>query len=69
MKVKELIELLQQLDPEALALVDGYEGGVGCPSHPIAVNVKLNVNSEWYYGPHETSDDEPGAPGVLIPRA
>lgn len=32
MKVKELIELLQQTDPERLVVVDGYEGGFDDPA-------------------------------------
>jgi len=31
MKAKELIEVLQKLDPETLVLVDGYEGGYAVP--------------------------------------
>jgi hypothetical protein len=31
MKAKELIEVLQKLDPETLVLVDGYEGGYTVP--------------------------------------
>ncbi len=53
MKVKELIELLSELNPEHIVVTTGYEGGckelVGVGECTIA----LNVNDEWYYGPHE----------------
>lgn len=54
MKVKELIEALQGCDPEAPVIVDGYEGGASeISSLSAPVEIALNVNSEWYYGPHE----------------
>ena len=57
MKIKELIEQLQQLDPEAYVFVRGYEGGVddvntiGEPTDVI-----LDINTAWYYGKHECAD-------------
>jgi len=53
MKVKELIPMLEHLDPDAIVVVDGYEGGVIEPLPPNAVEVVLNVHSEEYYGPHD----------------
>jgi phage gp37-like protein len=42
MKVKELIELLQQCDQETLVVVDGYEGDYDdCHFH----NIKLDLNT------------------------
>ncbi len=58
MKVKELIEVLSKHDPEAMAVVRGYEGGVNEVNHASACQVKLNVNSDWYYGKHEVFDEE-----------
>jgi len=54
MKVRQLIEQLQQLDPELQVVVSGYEGGY----HHARVEKEpfdmcLNVYNEWYYGPHE----------------
>lgn len=54
MKVKDLIEQLQSLDPELEVFTSGYEAGykdierIGKPEDFI-----LNWNIEWYYGPHE----------------
>lgn len=67
MKVKELIQRLAQFDPEALVIVNGYEGGLceiaGCRQ----LKIKLNVNTAWYYGPHEETDDlEEGVDAVQL---
>ena len=56
MKVKDLIKELEKLPDDMLVIRPGYEGGVeeitGCRVEMVA----LNVNSEWYYGKHETLD-------------
>ncbi len=54
MKVKELIETLSQLDPELMVVIRGYEGGVDEVDKYELCDVELNVNTEWYYGKHET---------------
>jgi hypothetical protein len=61
MNVKELIEKLSHFDPELMVIVSGYEGGVDEVNNVGKVNVKLNVNTEWYYGKHEVphSDSDP----------
>lgn len=53
MKVKELIEVLSQLDPELMVVVHGYEGGVNEVDRCDVYDIELNVNTEWYYGKHE----------------
>jgi hypothetical protein len=53
MKVKELIELLSQMDPELMVVVAGYEGGVDEMDKFEMCDIELNVNTEWYYGKHE----------------
>ena len=53
MKVKELIEVLSQLDPELMVVVAGYEGGVNEVDKYELCDIELNVNDEWYYGKHE----------------
>jgi hypothetical protein len=55
MKVSELIEKLQALDPDLRVVVDGYEGGVKDASYVTVEEIALNVNEEWYYGEHETT--------------
>ena len=57
MKIKQLIEQLQQFDPEAMAVVSGYEGGYNEISDAGAIRLKLNANDEWYYGKHEQDND------------
>ena len=57
MKVKELIEVLSQLDPELMVVVAGYEGGVNEVSDYGLCDIELNVNDEWYYGKHEVLSD------------
>ena len=53
MKVKELIEVLSQLDPELMVVRSGYEGGVKEIKTYELCDIELNVNDEWYYGNHE----------------
>ena len=54
MKVKQLIEYLQTLDPELYVFTSGYEGGLeDIHVNSNVINVELNHNKEWYYGPHE----------------
>jgi hypothetical protein len=53
LKVKELIEQLQALDPELMVVRPGYEGGVTEVEYATGVLLALNVNTEWYYGEHE----------------
>jgi hypothetical protein len=60
MTVKQLIEQLQQLDPDIHVMTEGYEGGykdAHCNSIGDPREVALNVHTEWYYGPHEQADD------------
>ena len=53
MKIKELIDYLQTLDPELNVFIKGYEAGyndINTISHEELV---LNLNNIWYYGKHE----------------
>lgn len=55
MTVQELIECLQNYDPRLRVCTHGYEGGY-CDTRKEgirAIRIALNVNSEWYYGPHD----------------
>jgi hypothetical protein len=58
MKVKELIGMLQAYDGEMLVVTSGYEGGYDEIAKTEEIELKLNVNEEWYYGPHERPDDD-----------
>jgi hypothetical protein len=67
MKVKELIEHLQTLDPEIDVFVEGYEGGYDPPVVSEVKTFKLNVHHEWYYGSHEQKKDGE-AKGVILQK-
>jgi hypothetical protein len=60
MKVSELINLLSDLNPDAEVVILGYEGGCGSANHISRGILTRDVNSVWYYGPHEfeKSDSE-----------
>jgi len=59
MKVKELIQILQELDQEALVVVSGYEGGVNESNAVEYCTIALDVNPDkWYYGRHEIISDD-----------
>jgi hypothetical protein len=54
MKVKELIQILEKLDPEICVFVEGYEGGYNFASFDGNVeDFALKVHEEWYYGAHD----------------
>ena len=61
MTIKELIEQLQQLDPETHVFVKGYEGGLEYAElkGPVT-DIALNINSEeeWWYGRHDYATDK-----------
>jgi len=57
MKLKDLLVLLSQLPPDVEVVVKGYEGGLDDVIDVKLVKIKRNVNSDWYYGRHETDDD------------
>lgn len=56
MTVKELIEQLQQLDPDLRVFTSGYEGGYN-DAGPVPIDnimeIALDYHDEWYYGKHE----------------
>ena len=64
MKVKELIKLLSDLDPDLMIVKPGYEGGF---DDPRISEVELVIDSnwdekkkeskQWYYGRHDASSD------------
>ena len=59
MTVKELIEKLQQLDPELHVFVDGYEGGYEDIVISEVKDIALDANSttDWWYGAHDNYDE------------
>jgi hypothetical protein len=57
MTVRELIELLQIYRGDMRVVVSGYEGGYNDIATVNVIELNLNVNEEWYNGPHERPDD------------
>ena len=54
MTVGELIEKLQTLDPSLEVFVNGYKGGYEDVNTEFEIRTfRKNINTEWYYGPHE----------------
>jgi len=58
MTVKQLIEQLQQLDPDLYVFTAGYEGGYNDVYVGEEMEIALNVHEEWYYGKHEDASTE-----------
>ena len=55
MTVDELIRILETYPPDLRVVVQGYEGGVDDLKAGLLLvrDIRLNVNSRWYYGRHE----------------
>lgn len=64
MKIKQLIAKLQKLDPEIRVITDGYEGGYRDVKKIKKIKIVLNVNTKWYYGPHDRERDYPNKRSV-----
>jgi hypothetical protein len=58
MTVKQLIEQLQQLDPNLHVFTAGYEGGYNDVYVGEEMEIALDVHEEWYYGKHEDASTE-----------
>lgn len=57
MTVKELIDKLSELPQDLRVLVSGYEGGYRDLENVGGESIfAADVNSAWYYGPHEEVD-------------
>ena len=73
MTIKQLIDILDRLDPEAHVFVKGYEGGLEYAElqGPVT-DIILNVNSEWWYGGHDyvttgyTTSDPQIVKGIVL---
>jgi hypothetical protein len=58
MKVKDLIQELQKLDPETLVVVAGYEGGVDEVKNLTQYKIELDAHKGWwFFGDHRALDD------------
>jgi hypothetical protein len=69
MKVKELLEILQKLDPEILVIVDGYEGDYNTPKKAVETIVR-EQHAEWYYGDYKIclKEDTAAIKAIYLPR-
>ena len=57
-KVRELIERLQEFDEETRVVVRGQEEGVDDPTDVDCVRIRLDVNPQcWFSGDHEIVKD------------
>jgi len=57
MKVKDLILRLNECDPNAMVVVDSYEGGVTeLRNISDSIEIALDINTENYYGKHEIDE-------------
>ena len=66
MTVQELIDKLSLLPRDHIIIRPGYEGGVAEATDISSHKIKLHVNPEWYYGPHEVVPFRQGASGTLV---
>jgi hypothetical protein len=66
MTVQELIDKLSALPRDQIVIRPGYEGGVAEATSLSSHKIKLHVNPEWYYGPHEIVPFRHGATSALV---
>ena len=58
MTAQELINQLQQLDPNTRVFIQGYEGAYNdATGISSEVEMALDVHSEWWYGRHDIVED------------
>ena len=68
MKVSELIDILKKKNPNTRIVVQGYEDGFCDVSGIKEIGLKLNVNSESFYGPHEEVERGEDEKALFITR-
>ena len=76
MTTGELMQLLAQYPDDLRVMADGYEGGVDDLEARFLLtgDVRLDVNTKWYYGRHEetyTGEKETGheiVPALILRR-
>ena len=66
MTVQELIDLLKTKDPSLRVVLNGYEGGFSHIEALKKLSLKLNVNEEDFYGPHEEVESDQDESAILI---
>lgn len=69
MKVKELIEELQKVDPNALVVVNGYEDGFTELQSVNQIDIKLNPGHKDWEGEYDNYPlEECNIQAILLPR-
>ena len=69
MTISELITELQKYPQDIMVVVNGYEGGYVEKINIHGGFIKLNVNKQEYYGPHDDADiGEKGLAVAVISR-
>jgi hypothetical protein len=69
MKVKELIEKLQKVDPNALVVVNGYEDGFTELQCVKQINIKENPGHKSWEGEYDNYPlEECNICAILLPR-
>ena len=66
MTAQQLIEKLQQFDPEMRIFVDGYEGGYNDANVSEIRDIALDVHTDWYYGAHEDAASDLAKGKVIV---
>lgn len=66
MKVCELISILEKMPQDSMCVRSGYEAGLEEIKEVYTEKIKLNVNKEWYYGPHVPVDKDEDCIAVYI---
>ena len=56
MTKNQLLKILAPYPPNSRIVINGYEGGLRDVTQVKAIKIILNINLEWYYGPHEEID-------------
>ena len=71
MKVKELISILEKLDPELTVLVDGYEDGFDNirSLQKIKVEPDNDKKEKYWLGDYKISLADNAESAILIPRS
>lgn len=74
MKIQQLIDELQKLDPDLYVFVEGYEGGFCDPVISKERDMYLDVNDEkeWWLGKHDTQlfrEEKEKVKGIVLMKS
>ncbi|MBW8051665.1 MAG: hypothetical protein FVQ77_15275 [Cytophagales bacterium] len=66
MTVTDLIGKLKQFSPETRIVVAGYEGGYNDIDRIDEVSIKVDADTQWYYGRHKESEKDKGTVAIAL---